>query len=175
MRDCGVHLPLQRHQEYIYIQNSSHGKLVGNWLKNSYTAKAAKKSSPNKVGQKKSIRSGPPPLRRIWKGEKSCIGGSSSRVQAVRATVWVSQAWGTAWRRQALLANGRTAETHRRAAEAQTQYQGVCVCRSWQTEPCTGSCHLAALLNPNGANAPVPLTPHHSFVWDLGQLALRFV
>ena len=43
VRRHGTHLHQQTQQKYIYRWNDSHGKLTGNWHKNSYTAKAARK------------------------------------------------------------------------------------------------------------------------------------
>ena len=49
VRRCEAHLPKQTHQKYFYMWSNSHKKLPGNWQKNSYTTKAAKRVPCNWV------------------------------------------------------------------------------------------------------------------------------
>ena len=43
VRECGAHLPLQRHQKCIYMWYKTYGKLNRNWQKDSYTTNAVRK------------------------------------------------------------------------------------------------------------------------------------
>ena len=111
---------------------------------------------------KKGIWLGPELLGALLKEKKVHRGGSSSW----GATIWASQSWGPACRRQAHLAARRTTGTDRRAGEAQTLLaRSVCILtcqQSGQKESCTGGYCLTTLPNPNRVNTPALHTPHHS-------------
>lgn len=70
--------------------------------------------------RKKDISLGHVPLRRICKEERVCMGGPHPREWAGGITIWASQSWGAAQRRQVPLPAGKTTRTDRRAVEAQT-------------------------------------------------------
>ena len=90
----GTHLPPWTYQKYIYMRNTSHWKLIGNWQRDSCTTKAVRMIHTESGGKRRD-RSGPVPLGGNQREKEIMWMKILIGEWVFQATYWASQSWGS--------------------------------------------------------------------------------
>lgn len=165
-QDWELTYPPQTHQKYTYMQKKSHRKLIGNWQKNSYTTKAARKISTEQGKTEDRHQFWTPDPERNLKGRDVLHGltlsWESKQVDLQPGCPCPGEQHGrdkSCWLLGEVLGQREGLEKHRFYPRTMC----VLVCRqSGHRELFNGGYCLTALPNPNGVSISAPPTPHHS-------------